>query len=113
METEEEQMRVRRRTVQAVLEQCRAALELIQDAELGRDPTGDADMEKVEEVPEEDDAGDRSNPASPSAADYETYELMIVLLGISLMLSNFGKMSMSTVTMNQNKMTMYLLGKKT
>lgn len=75
MEAEEEQMRVRRRTVQAVLEQCREALELLQDAEPGRDPTGDADMEKVEEVPEEDDAGDRSNPASPSAADYETYEV--------------------------------------
>ncbi|URE14485.1 hypothetical protein MUK42_12650 [Musa troglodytarum] len=79
MEAEEEQMRVRRRTLQAVLEQCRAALELLQDAELGRDPTGDADMEKVEEVPEEDDAGDPSNPASPSAADFETDQLCDLL----------------------------------
>ncbi|RZR98677.1 hypothetical protein BHM03_00028098 [Ensete ventricosum] len=75
MEAEEEQMRVRRRTLQAVLEQCRAALELLQDSELGRDPTRDADME----VPEEDDAGDRSNPASPSAAGYETDELCDLL----------------------------------
>ncbi|RWW71383.1 hypothetical protein BHE74_00020884 [Ensete ventricosum] len=79
MEAEEEQMRVRRRTLQAVLEQCRAALELLQDSELGRDPTRDADMEKAEEVPEEDDAGDRSNPASPSAAGYETDELCDLL----------------------------------
>ncbi|VAI50266.1 unnamed protein product [Triticum turgidum subsp. durum] len=62
------ELRVRRRTLETVLEQCQRALELMRDAE-GED--GD---------PEEDEEGEGEPPTpEPSEADYETDELCNLL----------------------------------
>ncbi|XP_008802294.2 uncharacterized protein LOC103716173 isoform X2 [Phoenix dactylifera] len=74
----EEQVRVRRRTLEAVLEQCRQALELLQDAKLDQDPAGDAAAEE-EEKEEEKGEEEGYTPRSPSADDQEIDELCDLL----------------------------------
>ncbi|KAG1342287.1 hypothetical protein COCNU_05G005160 [Cocos nucifera] len=74
----EEQVRVRRRTLEAVLEQCRRALELLQDANVDRDPAGDAAAAEEEEE-EEKGEEEGCTPRSPSAADQEIDELCDLL----------------------------------
>ncbi|XP_008795173.1 uncharacterized protein LOC103710994 isoform X2 [Phoenix dactylifera] len=74
----EEQIRVRRKTLEAVLEQCQRALELLKNADLDPDPDAvDADEEgkrREEEVWEE------GLPLqSPAASDCETDELCQLL----------------------------------
>ncbi|XP_010942660.1 uncharacterized protein [Elaeis guineensis] len=71
-----EQVRVRRRTLEAVLEQCRRALELLQDANVDRDPARDAAAEEEDEEKREEEG---CTPRSPSAADQEIDELCDLL----------------------------------
>ncbi|KAE8808171.1 hypothetical protein D1007_15298 [Hordeum vulgare] len=80
------ELRVRRRTLETVLEQCQRALELMRDAEGDGDPEGDDEDEEGERDPEGragGDAGDGVGPPTPtpepSEADYETDELCNLL----------------------------------
>lgn len=68
---EVDRFRVRKKTLQSVLEQCRRALEQLGDAEPG--PTSPAD-EKEEEEAEEEKEGDRP-PDPPADSEYDTDEL--------------------------------------
>ncbi|XP_038990129.1 uncharacterized protein LOC103722302 isoform X2 [Phoenix dactylifera] len=65
----EEQVQVRRRTLEAVLEQCRRALDLLQDADLDTDPARDAAAGE----------GEGSTPRSLSTVDQELDELCDLL----------------------------------
>ncbi|RWW17067.1 hypothetical protein BHE74_00013018 [Ensete ventricosum] len=73
---EVEQVRVRRRALEVVLENCRRALELIENADIGPDTAAAPNSEDENEV---DDAltphrEEGSPPQSQSAVDTETDE---------------------------------------
>ncbi|OEL25722.1 hypothetical protein BAE44_0013260 [Dichanthelium oligosanthes] len=79
-----EELKVRRRTLETVLEQCQRALEMIREADLGEDEEG----ANSEEVQEEEGGGEAdghgcgdegAQPPPPSDADYETDELCDLL----------------------------------
>ncbi|OAY70191.1 hypothetical protein ACMD2_22380 [Ananas comosus] len=78
----EEQVRVRRRTLEAVLEQCQRTLEMLKNADLEPDPDAGEEIgskgsagEEEEEEEEEEEVRSRT----PSSVDYETDELCELL----------------------------------
>ncbi|CAL9079502.1 unnamed protein product [Musa textilis] len=83
---EVEQVRVRRRALEVVLENCRRALELIENADLGSDTAAapnSGDENDVDDAPtplrEEEKEQEGSPPQSHSAVDTETDELCSLL----------------------------------
>ena len=69
-----EELRLRRKTLETVLEQCQRALEMIREADLGEGAEGSS----PKEVDEEGDGGGDEGappPPPPSDADYETDEV--------------------------------------
>lgn len=82
---EVEQVRVRRRALEVVLENCRRALELIENADLGPDTAAapnSEDENDVDDAPsplrEEEKEQEGSPPQSHSAVDTETDEVGLV-----------------------------------
>ncbi|XP_072978803.1 uncharacterized protein [Typha angustifolia] len=71
--TAEDQIRVRRQTLEAVLEQCRRALEMIENADL------DPGSEAGEEVGRKDEEEEEEQFCSQTLADRETDELCELL----------------------------------
>ncbi|KAJ1281322.1 hypothetical protein BS78_04G297400 [Paspalum vaginatum] len=73
-----EELRLRRRTLETVMEQCQRALEMIREADLGEGAEGSSPNEVDEEG---DGGGDEAAPPPlpPSDADYETDELCDLL----------------------------------
>ena len=70
-----EELKVRRRTLETVMEQCQRALEMIREADLGDVAEGSRSKE-VEEGEEGDGGGDDGAPPPPPLdADYETDEV--------------------------------------
>lgn len=66
--------RVKRRTLVEVLEQCRAALELLKDSEL------DEGREAADGLSDKDDDDDPSHGSSSSAGDSDSDEVIILSL---------------------------------
>ncbi|XP_020113232.1 uncharacterized protein LOC109727503 [Ananas comosus] len=75
----EEQVRVRRRTLEAVLEQCQRTLEMLKNADLEPDPdAGDEIGSKgsAGEEEEEEEKEEEVRLRTPSSVDYETDEFV-------------------------------------
>jgi hypothetical protein len=71
-----EELKLRRRTLESVLEQCQRALEMMHEADLGEAAEGAGFKEVEVEVEEEDGGGDEgAPPPPPSEADYEADEV--------------------------------------
>jgi hypothetical protein len=77
-----EELKLRRKTLETVLEQCQRALEMIREADLGELEEGENSKGKVQEGGGEADGhggGDGEEgaqpPPPPSDADYETDEV--------------------------------------
>ncbi|OAY85295.1 hypothetical protein ACMD2_05646 [Ananas comosus] len=77
--SEEDQVRVRRRTLEAVLEQCQRALELLRDADLKGDTTMAEEEEAMEEEEEGMVEGEGPSTSSPTDVDCEIVELCDLL----------------------------------
>lgn len=74
--SEEDQVRVRRRTLEAVLEQCQRALELLRDADLKGDTTmAEEEEEAMEEEEEGMVEGEGTSTSSPTDVDCEIVEV--------------------------------------
>ncbi|PWZ24579.1 hypothetical protein Zm00014a_014775 [Zea mays] len=81
--TPPEELKLRRRTLETVLEQCQRALEMMHEDGLGKAAEG-ASFKEVEVEVEEEGSGDsggveRAPPPPPSEADYEADELCNLL----------------------------------
>ncbi|XP_066332657.1 uncharacterized protein [Miscanthus floridulus] len=72
-----EELKLRRRTLESVLEQCQRALEMMHEADLG-DPAEGASFKEVE-VEEEGGGDEGAPPPPPSETDYEADELCDLL----------------------------------
>ena len=68
-----EELKLRRRTLESVLEQCQRALEMMHEADLG-DPAEGASFKEVE-VEEEGGGDEGAPPPPPSETDYEADEV--------------------------------------
>lgn len=75
-----EELKLRRKTLETVLEQCQRALEMIREADLGVDEEGanSGEVQEDEGAGEANGYGDGdegAQPPPPSDADYETDEV--------------------------------------
>lgn len=88
--TPPEELKLRRRTLETVLEQCQRALEMMHEDGLGKAAEG-ASFKEVEVEVEEEGSGDsggveRAPPPPPSEADYEADEVRGGDLAVHLVL---------------------------
>lgn len=86
MEADRHQLRLRKKTLQSVLEQCQRALDELHDADPNPNPT--AVEEKHEEEAKKKTGGDCA-PDSPTDADYDTDEVIYLRFQILLIKFNF------------------------